>query len=110
MCVLDADGVVVQLNPAWEKKLNLVRTDIEQSHYLAWVHPDDKASSRDKLAQLDITMQSQHDTSLPETAHRPVETHVAFSNRWRDCSAYYHWLHWEISAVQREGEIIPIMN
>lgn len=87
MCVLDAKGIIMQLNPAWEKKFNVVRTDIKYSHYLAWVHPEDKANSRDKLAQLVNGKSS-----------------VTFSNRWRDCSGYYHWLNWDISAVRGENE------
>ncbi|OQY47653.1 MAG: hypothetical protein B6247_26175 [Candidatus Parabeggiatoa sp. nov. 2] len=87
MCVLDAEGLIVQLNPAWENKFNVVRGDIEQSPFLAWVHPDDQASSRDQLAQLFSGQSS-----------------VSFSNRWRDCAGDYHRLNWEISAVPKSPQ------
>jgi diguanylate cyclase (GGDEF)-like protein/PAS domain S-box-containing protein len=87
MCVLDAEGLIVQLNPAWENKFNVVRGDIEQSPFLAWVHPDDQASSRDQLALLFNGQSS-----------------VSFSNRWRVCAGDYHLLNWEISAVPKSSQ------
>jgi len=86
MCVLDADGTIIQLNPAWEAKLNVVLTDLEQSHYLQWVHPADYACSQEKLERLFKGQSS-----------------LSFSNRWRDCAGYYHWLQWEISSVPKEA-------
>jgi diguanylate cyclase (GGDEF)-like protein/PAS domain S-box-containing protein len=90
MCVLDADGMIVQLNSAWEKRFHLSHSDIEQSHFLNWVHSDDKANSSNQLAQLGIGSPL---TSTSKTI--PVN----FSNRWRDSGGEYHRLHWEINAA-----------
>jgi len=107
MCVLDAEGMIVQLNPAWENQFNIVRSDIEQSHFLSWVHSDDKINSINQLAQLGISMPFSNNKQ-PLNIEIPSEsnkhsisrlTHVSFSNRWREGTDHYHRLHWEISAV-----------
>ena len=104
MCVLNIEGIIVQVNPAWEKKFNVVPTDLEQSDYFQWVHPADKADTVGKLAQLGIGQQDQHDTTNREI---PFLTHIAFSNRWRDGAGYYYWLNWEISVVPFNPDSFP---
>jgi diguanylate cyclase (GGDEF)-like protein/PAS domain S-box-containing protein len=91
LCVLNTEGTILQLNPAWEEQLNVVNTDLENSHFLAWVHPDDIASSQHYLAQL------KHGTA-----------NVTFANRWRDCAGYYHWLNWEISGVPHQPKFYAV--
>ncbi len=94
MCVLDAEGIIVQLNPAWENQFNIVRRDIEQSPFITRIHSGDKANSLNQLAQLGISSPSKNDKHPTSQL-----TQVNFSNRWRDGAGHYHQLHWEISAV-----------
>jgi diguanylate cyclase (GGDEF)-like protein/PAS domain S-box-containing protein len=84
------DGIILQINPAWEEKYNCVCNELEHSHYLEWVHPDDQESSLDFLQQLLTTKSKQ-----------------TFANRWRDCGNHYHWLSWEISvATPKKGKML----
>jgi diguanylate cyclase (GGDEF)-like protein/PAS domain S-box-containing protein len=99
MCVLDIDGRIMQINPAFEKKLNLAKSDIEKSLFITWVHPDDKTNSHDHLRQLGITSQK-----LDKKIQPPL-TQVTFSNRWRDSLGDYYCLQWEIGKRGKdEGE------
>ncbi len=99
MCVLDAKGKIIQINPAWEKQFNVVNYDVEQSDYLDWVHSADKASTSDHLAQLGIKLPTPTHLEQQPTSTISPNSHVNFANRWRDCAGHYHWLNWEISTA-----------
>ena len=108
MCVLDANGVIVQINPAWEKKFNIIGTELEQSNYMDWVHPADKVSSGNYLAQLGIKPQSQSSIENQKVESQSLLSYITFSNRWRDCARHYHWLNWEINAVSGQNSFYAV--
>jgi diguanylate cyclase (GGDEF)-like protein/PAS domain S-box-containing protein len=100
MCVLDAQGKILQINPAWEKQFNVVDYDVEQSDYLDWVHSADKTSTSACLAQLGMQLPNST-THLAQSSSTVTSysSRVNFANRWRDCAGHYHWLNWEISST-----------
>ena len=95
MCILDAQGTIVQLNPAWELKFKLVCTDMEQSSFFTQLHPDDRTKSREQLMQLGI--------GQPIEVQDSLLTHLILTNRWRDGVGHYHWLQWEINAISSQN-------
>ncbi len=91
LCILDAQGTIIKVNPAWEQQLNVVSTDLEKSHFLNWVHPDDLSNSRQILQQL-------------ITQHHPI----TLANRWRDCAGHYHWLNWQINVISQNVQFYAV--
>ncbi len=87
LSVINTDGKIIQVNPAWEDTLNVLNIELEHSHFLTWVHPDDLALSHTKLTEL-----------------KQGASQVSFANRWRDCANHYHWLQWEISLVPNQAK------
>jgi len=78
----------MQVNPAWQKKLNISPNELEHSSFLTWVHPAEQAQTRHHLAQL--------------TESSSNMTTINFCHRWRDNQGCYRWLWWEINAVQED--------
>jgi len=91
LCVLNAEGKILQVNPAWEKKLNLLNIYLEQSYFLDWVHPEDISLAQDNLTKLLI-----------------YQTEVTFVLRWRDQVGDYHWLTWEITPVPQQTKFYAV--
>ncbi len=91
LCILSEEGIIEQINPAWEDKFNVVCEDLEQSPFLTWVHHDDIANTQTHLTQL-----------------KQGQANVTFANRWRDCAGFYHWLNWEISAVPQRRQYYAV--
>jgi diguanylate cyclase (GGDEF)-like protein/PAS domain S-box-containing protein len=83
MCVLNTEGTIMQVNPAWQKKLHLSPHELEHSSFLTWVHPADQAETDAHLAKL--TQQSSNITT------------ITFCHRWRDNANHYRWLLWEMN-------------
>ncbi len=81
-CILDQDGFIVQLNSAWERKLGIAKDTLLQTHFLSWVHPEDKPGCRRALQRLQNQL-----------------SEVSIVIRWQDEEDDL-WLYWELSRQQ----------
>lgn len=79
LCVVSADGILRQTNPAWIATLGRGPDDIESRQFIECVHPDDIA--RTQLAFQDVL------------TGRPV---LNFENRYQHKDGSYRWLSWNV--------------
>jgi PAS domain S-box-containing protein len=82
MCIANADGYFLRLNPPWEKVLGYGREELMAKPFLEFVHPDDLVRTRDAVSNL---------ASQREIAY--------FENRYRRKDGAYRWLEWTASSV-----------
>lgn len=89
LCIVGADGYFRELNPMWERVLGYTRAELCGAPFIAFVHPDDQATTIAESQKL---------------ADQDVET-IAFENRYRCKDGAYRWLRWSAS-VDREHDLI----
>ncbi len=77
LCIADTSGRFLRLNPEWEKVLGYPAAELIGMSLLDLVHPDDQASTRKALAELD--------------AQREVWN---LENRYRAQDGQYRWIEW----------------
>lgn len=82
LCVLNNRGIIIQANPAWQQKLGILPSNLEQTDFLAWVHPDDRDKTKVALAELKIN-----------------KTNITLCHRWYHKAGGYRWLQWEITTI-----------
>ncbi|MEM6645706.1 MAG: PAS domain S-box protein [Bacteroidota bacterium] len=87
VCVADAEGVFLDVNPSFTRVLGYAPDELVGHHFTAFVHPDDDEAARAELAKLA--------KGLPT---------VAFENRYRRRDGQYLWLSW--NATPDEGGLI----
>ncbi len=86
LCIVDAEGRFVRLNPEWEKALGYATTELEGVCLLELVHPDDAPSAAAALGEL-------------AAEQRPL----SFEQRYRRKDGEYRWIEWR--ARQQDGVI-----
>ncbi len=86
LCVANADGFFVNLNPAWVKTLGWTIEELQAQPFINFVHPADLAATRQAFTVL--------------KQGTPV---IGFENRYRHRDGSYRWLSW--NAV-RNAELI----
>lgn len=77
LCIADTDGYFRKLNPEWERTLGYTLDELEGRSFMDFVHPDDRATTRDAVAQL----------SRGEIVPN-------FVNRYRTREGGYRWIEW----------------
>jgi two-component system cell cycle sensor histidine kinase/response regulator CckA len=87
LCIAGMDGYFKRLNPAWERTLGFTREELLARPSIEFVHPDDRARSRELAA--------------PLRSGRDV---VHFENRYVCKDGSYRWISWAVSAVH-EGDV-----
>jgi len=85
-CVASFDGYFVRLNPAWQTVLGFSDDELRASPYMDFVHPEDRAATRDALSAL-------------ATGERLVD----FENRFRAKDGAYKWLQWTAAPLAKQG-------
>jgi PAS domain S-box-containing protein len=80
LCVLDHDGVLRSINPAWSSVLGWSEAQLSGRNSEELVHPDDLAPSIDTRATLARGERLQH-----------------FENRLRHADGSYRWISWHAS-------------
>ena len=75
-CIVDANGVILRLNPQWERVLGYALSELEQTPLLDLVHHDD----------LPRTLEV-----FESAVQKPV---VDFVNRYRCKNGSFRWLEW----------------
>jgi PAS domain S-box-containing protein len=88
LCIADADGRFVRVNPAWEETLGWTEADLTAAPYLDFVHPDDRASTEAAAARL--------------AAGANVSQ---FENRYRHRDGSYRWLSWKAASHPEAGVV-----
>jgi len=73
LCVADKNGILLKVNPAWEKALGYTASELEGKQYIDLIHPDD----------------SKQTSILSKN-----EPTVDFVNRYRHKNGTYRWLQW----------------
>jgi PAS domain S-box-containing protein len=85
LCVVDADGRFVRLNPAWEQVLGYRPDELEGQKYVELLHPDDIAATEQVAVEL--------------SAGREV---IDFTNRYRRRDGTYRWIEWRSKPYERQ--------
>ena len=75
--VADADGYFRRINPAFERTLGFVQSELAAEPFLSFVHPDDRSATLAEVA-------------TPATG-APT---IGFENRYRCKDGTYRWLSW----------------
>jgi len=89
LCIADAEGRFVRINPAWERVLGYALDEVEGRPFLDFVHPDDHLATRAVFAeQLD--------------AGRTI---ISFENRYRAKDGSFRVLLWNSTPVPAEGRV-----
>jgi len=77
LCIADTDGYFRKLNPEWARTLGYTLDELEGKSFMDFVHPDDRATTRDAVAQL----------SRGEIVPN-------FVNRYQTRDGGYRWIEW----------------
>lgn len=84
-CIIDMDGLIVQVNPAFEKVLGFTKEEVLGQSYIGFVHED----------------------SAPATAETFLTLELGFStryhNRYKCKDGSYKWIEWIVEPVLEEG-------
>ncbi|NUP11919.1 MAG: PAS domain-containing protein [Polyangiaceae bacterium] len=86
LCIAGTDGYFKFVNPAWERKLGFSKEELMSRPAVEFVHPDDRAATRQLAAPL-----------------RRGENIVQFQNRYLCKDGSVRWISWVCTAVH-EGE------
>ncbi len=89
LCIADASGVLVRINPAWEHVLGYSLVDIVNRPFLDFVHPEDQTSTQAVFAE-----QIQGGNRI-----------TSFENRYRAKDGDYRVLLWNSTPVAAEGRV-----
>jgi PAS domain S-box-containing protein len=77
LCIADMEGHFVRLNPEWERVLGFPLPELEGRLFLDLVHPEDRASTLNAVADLSAKVEV-----------------LRFVNRYRCRDGTYRWLEW----------------
>lgn len=85
-CVADMHGYFLKLNQQWQQLLGYDLAELKSKPFLAFVHPEDIAATKQAMADL--------------LSHLPVKN---FINRYRHQDDSWHWIQWNACA---KGDLI----
>ncbi len=77
LCIADTNGIFHRLNPQWERVLGYTIDELIGQNFMNFVHPDDRESTLQALAELDSQ-----------------KTVLHFVNRYRCRDGSYRWIEW----------------
>jgi PAS domain S-box-containing protein len=86
LCIANANGYFLRLNPAWERVLGYSRQELTVRRFFDFVHPDDLAGTEEAVSRL---------AAQQEVIH--------FENRYRCKDGTYRWMEWTAAPA---GELI----
>jgi len=82
LCIANADGHFLRLNPVWESTLGYSKEELMAQQFLDFVHPDDLVRTREAVSTL--------------AAQGKI---IQFENRYRCKDGTYRWLEWSSAPV-----------
>jgi PAS domain S-box-containing protein len=91
LCVAGFDGYFRRVNPAFERILGYTKQELLARPFIDFVHPDDKAATRDEMEKL--------------SAGVPT---VLFVNRYRCKDGAFKWISWTSSPARAEGLVYAV--
>jgi len=83
ICVANFDGILLRVNPAWERTLGYSQAELIKRPFMDFVHPDDVENTVNVMKVL--------------RDNQPVS---GFRNRYRAKDGSYHWLVWSATPNQ----------
>ncbi|MFP4221323.1 MAG: ATP-binding protein [Phormidium sp.] len=89
-CLIDQEGILKQVNPAWQEQLGYSPPDLQHVCSFNYLHPDDLDATRTALTQL--------------TANTPLR----LENRYRHQDGSYHWYQWTLVALEDREHLYAI--
>ncbi|KPQ37155.1 MAG: PAS domain S-box [Phormidium sp. OSCR] len=89
-CLIDQEGILKQVNPAWQEQLGYSPPDLQHVCSFNYLHPDDLDATRTALTQL--------------TANTPLR----LENRYRHQDGSYHWYQWTLVALEDHEHLYAI--
>jgi diguanylate cyclase (GGDEF)-like protein/PAS domain S-box-containing protein len=92
-CIVDGQGVFLQLNPAWEQSLGFTTEDLCGQPFWKLLHPDDRLIS---------------DTVLTELLKKNELT--GFENRFRTQAGEYRWFCWSAKRDLATNQIYAVAH
>ncbi len=93
LCIAGFDGKLHHLNPAWEKALGWRPEELSREPWLSFVHPDDRAATRQAEERL--------------RQGKPLQ---GFENRYRCQDGTYRWLCWNAYPLEEEKLIFAAVH
>jgi len=84
--IADMAGTLRQVNPSWGKTLGFSDEELKSRSFLEFVHPDDRAKTKEQLARL-----------------AKGEAVPYFENRFATKAGGYRWLAWTAAPYTEEG-------
>ncbi|MEM9003480.1 MAG: PAS domain S-box protein [Cyanobacteria bacterium P01_F01_bin.86] len=84
MCIIGFDGYLKRVNPSFTRILGYVREELQADPLIAFIHPDDQATSAQMLARL-----------------VGGELFQTFENRWRCKNGDYRWFSWSVTPYSK---------
>ncbi len=91
ICVANAEGYFLELNPRWEEVLGFTEDELKSKPFVDFVHPEDVEATileAQKLAK----------------GHRSI----SFINRYRTKSGDYKWLEWTAATDSLTGLLLSV--
>jgi PAS domain S-box-containing protein len=85
LCIADTKGNFIRLNPEWERVLGFRISELEQTNFLDYVHPEDIEKTLEVMKSLD----NQQDV-------------LFFVNRYRCKDNSYRWIEWRSKPIGNE--------
>jgi formate hydrogenlyase transcriptional activator len=82
LCIANADGYFLHLNPPWEKVLGYSRQELMAKRFLEFIHPDDLVKTQEAVSAL--------------ASQQRV---IRFENRYRCRDGTYRWLEWAATPI-----------
>ena len=83
LCIAGFDGYFKHLNPTWQKTLGFSHEELLSKPYLAFVHPEDRASTIAEAHKLSTGMVT-----------------ITFQNRYLCKNGSYKWLSWNATPLR----------
>ncbi|MBE9042642.1 PAS domain S-box protein [Oscillatoriales cyanobacterium LEGE 11467] len=81
LCTIGLDGNFKQIAPMWTECLGWSIEDLQSQPYFSWIHPEDRAATRECLWTL---------------LEGDLET-VTYKNRFLSRNRIYRWLRWQVT-------------
>lgn len=91
LTVAGFDGILKQVNPAWERALGWKEAELQGAPWLAFVHADDRAATQEAGRRL-----------------RQGQPVTNFENRYRCKDGTYRWLSWNAFPLPDEDSIFAV--
>lgn len=92
-CVINYQGQIEKVNPAWESRLGYAIAQLQETEFLHYFHPADRLAIREQL------------TALMDNPNYSVGW---FSARLQQANGDFQWMSWELTAVDQSQTLYAV--